>query len=244
MHEMADLIEEYLKINPRQSVRSVSVRSGIPYTTLRRIASGREPDFYQALAVSAVVCEPSKADSFMTKHYGNRFRFYAGDRTKSVESMENHDTLSKQLENRIFSLVNAKGLVERSEIEIGFGKSGLNALDNLVEAEMLICQNDGQVKPVSEHIRRVNAGEITRSLGFRLNELKQENLGTDGAFLSLLTRRVTVEKLKELRTEVKRHIETVISILQDEPEPGQGIPVWIAGAMDTLDNTVLVKEEK
>lgn len=233
-------IEKYLSDRPNQSLRSVALRSGIPYSTLWRIQQGNgTPDFNIAIAVINVVSPGAEAGNFLAAHFPEQAKItheiYAQHR-QGLASDLYREHLSRFIPNQVFSLAATRAGVTEDRVRHLYGEAGAQALDELLACEILTREADGRVKFPTGNFSISNSEDFISDFSLKIQALNRSLLGTNGAVLGTITETVNskaLEAIKAILVDAYKKINEIV-LSRDSEGP---LPVFAGVAMSLLDST-------
>lgn len=235
--DLAERIQAYLQGSRTRSLRQLAERSRVSFSTVRRMAHAEPTSMNNVIAVLSAIDSRETVASTLSKYYPSSFRYVQEMKTPQRYLAPDDDAavLSGALHNRIFTLASTKGRIAVAEIERMFGVVGREALADLLGKELL--HSDGDVVWPREEKHAHGIPETLRNIRMRTEDFSCANLGTDAAFVAMITRRVSRDTLKRIKEESARYLRTVIALTEDEP--ADGIPMYVSAFMNVLDDTNL-----
>ncbi len=136
-------IQSYLERFPRLTVKALSMRTGVPYATLRRIIQSEVNDIKDETIFRIIDRVLTKAEQleFIREHYPVLSRIMS----EQAPAEASHEDISRQFKtfhrmnphNMILQLVQSKAGTLRTDIERLTGEYGLMALDEMIGVGLL-----------------------------------------------------------------------------------------------------------
>lgn len=222
---LADLVEAinaWLEGNRQRNLSSLSRRSNIAYSTVRRIAQNESvPHPYTALAIAEIVMTTMQRVEFLKKHFPTIGNLMDSCYTSQMRPEANDESLRRFLRmephNRIFNMAATKKGTSRFGVNRLCGQSGLDALDEMLEAGVLIEKQDGSVHYTHESWAIGNIEDALEQVRQSTDHFDKQLLGTEGASLMHATGSIAKEQVPRLKEIVLKFIKDV-NALTEQPE--------------------------
>ena len=233
-------IEKYLTERSNQSLRSVSLRAGIPYSSLWRIYQGNGTvDFGMAMSVINIVASASDAGKFLQAHFPEKAKIahemYSQHRP-GIASDLFREHLSNYLTNQIFSLAATRAGTTEERVRHLYGEKGSAALTELIESEILIKSDTGAVKFPTGNFSISNPEDFISDFSLKVKNFDKSLLGTNGALLGTITETVNEDSLAEIKSILVESYKRINEIVLSKESEGI-LPVFAGVAMTLLDKT-------
>ena len=175
-HGICDILREKMMayITPRdESVRWLSQRVELPYSSVYRIISREAHNctFRNAYQILRIVA-PEEAKGILIEYFPSFAPLIAQDRN----FIENEDKLDRALELTLqtrmlyvlHSMASTSQGATRIEIKETYGRVGLDALDVLLEQEILIERRDGVIKDLLFETMQTNEAHLQQMIRYNL----------------------------------------------------------------------------
>ena len=231
-------IEKYLEGHPTRNLSTLSRKCDIPYSTFRRIAQGEcEPNFAQLFAILAVTMPTNELRDFLKSNYKKTYETF-GALFKAESTLSNPkytEHLRNPLKSEIFAIASVRIGTTKERIEKLFGERGMQALQELIESEILNCDTSGKITFKNTYYS-MNVEQILLEFSHRTSQFQNDLLGTKAARISMLTESVSKAALEELHEWTNEYIKKVYALFED-PESEGPHPVYVGLLMNLLDAT-------
>jgi hypothetical protein len=179
-HGICDILREKMMayIEPRdESVRWLSQRVGLPYSSVYRIISREAHNctFRNAYQILKVVA-PDEAKTILVEHFPNFSPLIEQDKN----FVENEDKMDKALEltlkTKMLYLVHSMASTTlgttRSEVKDTYGRVGIECLDLLLEQEILAERRDGVIKDLLHDTNQINEDHLRQMVRYNLDSFQ------------------------------------------------------------------------
>jgi hypothetical protein len=176
-HGICDILREKMMayIEPRdESVRWLSQRVGLPYSSVYRIISREAHNctFRNAYQILKVVA-PDEAKSILVEHFPNFSPLIEQDKN-FVENEEKMDkaldlTLKTKMLYLVHSMASTALGTTRSEVKETYGRVGVECLDVLLEQEILAERRDGVIKDLLYDTQQLNEDHLRQMIRYNLD---------------------------------------------------------------------------
>jgi hypothetical protein len=217
-HGICDILRERMMayIEPRdESVRWLSQRVGLPYSSVYRIISREAHNctFRNAYQILKVVA-PDEAKTILVEHFPNFSPLIEQDKN----FVENESKLDKALEltlqTKILYMVHSMASTalgtSRAEVKESLGRIGLEALELLLQQEILAERRDGVIKDLLYDSFQTNEQHLRQMVHYNLDSFQPtrehsmianmvEGFSDEGATEVKEIIKVAWQKLNELR---------------------------------------------
>ena len=239
-HALKEHLEKYLVEKPNQTLRSVALRAGVPYSNLWRVTqNGTKVDFGTAISVMNAVAPASVVGEFLKTHFPEKAKIANGIYAAHREGLPSNlfrEHLGEYVPNQVFSLAATRAGTTRQRIESLYGEKGRAALNELIESEILTQDPDGSVKFPQGNYSISNPTDFVANFTRKMEGFDKSLMGTNGAVLASITDSVNEEslsKIKSILVEAYRKINDLVTSKESEGT----LPVFAGMAMTLLDGT-------
>jgi hypothetical protein len=153
--DLAKLINEWIDEKPhRRDIALLSELTDVPYTTMRRVHQGGNPDCHTALCILSTVATREEALLYLKAHFPGAAKFleplYKSCETESVSSMRM--VIKDPLSYKLVNLAYDGELITRAEIVERYGTKGLEVADSLCAL--------GKTKWVDDYLKVASEAEF------------------------------------------------------------------------------------
>lgn len=179
-HGICDILRERMMayIEPRdESVRWLSQRVGLPYSSVYRIISREAHNctFRNAYQILKVVA-PDEAKTILVEHFPNFSPLIEQDKN----FVENESKLDKALEltlkTKMLYLVHSMASTSlgttRSEVKETYGRVGVECLDLLLQEEVLAERRDGVINDLLHDTHQTNEDHLRQMIRYNLDSFQ------------------------------------------------------------------------
>jgi hypothetical protein len=174
---ICDILREKMMayIEPRdESVRWLSQRVGLPYSSVYRIISREAHNctFRNAYQILKVVA-PDEAKSILVEHFPNFSPLIEQDKNFVENESKLDKALDLVLQTKMLYLVHSMASTAlgttRTEIKETYGRVGVEALDLLLEEEILAERRDGIIKDLLFETMGSNEDQARQAIRYNLD---------------------------------------------------------------------------
>ncbi len=206
LEELVQAINTWMLGNKNRSLSSLARKANVAYSTIRRIAQNESvPHPYTALAIAEVVYTVDQRIDFLKKHFpivGNLMEECYNGKVQTLPSEGMLDQfLRKEPHNRIFNMAATHAGTNRSVIQRLTGEFGIEALEEMLNAGVILESDTGKIHYHQEHWAYGSFDEALEQTRHSVGHFNKQLIGTAGASLMHATGSVnadTVPKLKNL----------------------------------------------
>jgi len=222
---LTDLVEAtnaWLQGNKSRSLSGLSRRTNVAYSTIRRIAQNESvPHPYTALSIAEIVMTVPQRVEFLKKHFptiGNLMEeCYSGAIRRDPNEESLRRFLRMEPHNRIFNIAATRAGTHRKAMMQLCGQMGLDALDEMLDAGLLVEMPDGTIKYTHDSWALGNVDDALDQVRHSIEHFNKHLVGTDGASLMHATGAISKEMVPRLKELVLKFIKDLNS-LKDLPE--------------------------
>jgi transcriptional regulator with XRE-family HTH domain len=232
-------IRAYLDAHPRSTLRSIAKRSGLSTMTVSRLAQGEvaKPSFESTVALIGVIADRDDVSAFLAAHFPDTMDSVARVYKENASLLNHEDVeqfLADPLRFTVFDLASMDAGTSRAIIAEEFGKTGLKALESLLQSGILYEDGKGQISYANGlNYVAINANDIIRRLQIRLESFQVENLGTRAARLASISESLNEEGMHKIHQILTECIDKIQEIRQDRVYKGT-IPVYLGLFMNLV----------
>ena len=227
---LADLVEAinaWLHASKSRSLSSLSRRTHVAYSTIRRIAQNESvPHPYTALAIAEIVMNVPQRIEFLKQHFPTIGSLMDECYSSSIRPEPNEESLRRFLRlephNRIFNIAATRTGTTRKAIMHLSGQIGLDAVDELLDSGLLIEMPSGSIKYTHDSWALGNVDDALDQIRHSTEHFNKHLVGTDGASLMHATGAISKDMVPHLKELVLKFIKDV-NALKDQPEAEGGV---------------------
>jgi transcriptional regulator with XRE-family HTH domain len=225
--DLVDAINAWLSGNKSRSLSGLARRTNVAYSTIRRIAQNESvPHPYTALSIAEIVMTVPQRVEFLKKHFptiGNLMEeCYSG----AIRRDPNEESLRRFLRlephNRIFNIAATRAGTNRKALLQLAGQMGIDAVEEMLDAGLLIETPDGTIKYTHDSWALGNVDDALDQVRHSTEHFNKNLVGTDGASLMHATGAISKEMVPRLKELVLKFIKD-LNALKDLPEAEGGI---------------------
>ena len=246
VEDIEEVIERYLLKNRYHTLHTLARKSGIGYTTIRRLAqkeAGR-PNADTVINLIDAALPPPERVTFLKKHFpkiSNMLEDVYNNQSfpSTIDSIS--DFLRKSLHSFIFNLAATANGTTIDDIKRLKGEHGLKALDELILNEILIRDRKNRIFYKTKGWNTANADIILDQIKFSAEYFDKALLGTDAARMAHITASVNSEALKKVHDLCTKFFYDLTAI-QKDPDNQGNIPMFVDMMMNVLDAHYLPKD--
>jgi hypothetical protein len=225
-HGICDILRERMMayIEPRdESVRWLSQRVGLPYSSVYRIISREAHNctFRNAYQILKVVA-PDEAKTILVEHFPNFSPLIEQDKN----FVENESKLDKALEltlqTKILYMVHSMASTalgtSRAEVKESLGRVGLEALELLLQQEILAERRDGVIKDLFYDSYQTNEQQLRQMIHYNLDSFQPTR---EHSMIANVVDGFTEEGAQEVKEIIKTAWEKLDQIRKDPSKVGK-----------------------
>lgn len=232
-------IDKYLSERPNRSIASLARKSGLAYSTVRRMAQGEaQPELSTVITILGAVLGRDGFISFLKNYFPKEGAVFENhfSSTERFSDEELDFFLRDEISNFIIHLCCTRNGTTVEIIQKLLGDRGMGKLDNLVEAGYIDRRADGKLWFYKDSFAYTNFETflISNSIHTRLFDIK--NIGTDAALLAHQTETVDAEGLKEIKQAGLDYLHKVMEIKKNRP--GQ-IPFYVTLMQNVYEDSAI-----
>ncbi len=225
--DLVDAINAWLQGNKSRSLSALARRTNVAYSTIRRIAQNESvPHPYTALAIAEVVMSVPQRVEFLKNHFPTIGNLMDDCYSGAIRRDPNEESLRRFLRmephNRIFNIAATRAGTHRKAVLQLSGQMGLDAVDEMLDAGLLIEMPDGTIKYSNDNWAIGNVDDALDQVRHSIEHFNKPLVGTDGASLMHATGAISKEMVPRLKELVLKFIKDV-NALKDLPEAEGGI---------------------
>ena len=223
--DLALSIQKYLEGNKRRSLSGLAKRSGIAYSTIRRIANQETHATSQStLAIIDITLEINEKILFLKKHFPQIGDLMAAGYHQSVTKPKSQETLREFLRrephNRIFNIAATKQGITKSQVRQLAGKIGIEAVEEMLTKEVLITDQNNVIRYHQPNWALGNIEDALHQVKQSTQYFGKALIGTDGANLMHATGAIKKDSLPELKKLITKFIHDVQRFKNDPANEG------------------------
>jgi len=228
-------IDAYLSARPNRSIASLARKSGLGYSTIRRLAQGEAtPELSTVVTVIGAIQSRDGFVSFLKEHFpkeGSVFEQHFV--TTSQFSEEGLDYfLRDEISSYIIHLAATHAGTSVADISRILGERGLAKLDDLIDSGFVEKNREGQIRFYKESFAFTNFETFLQNIKLHAGYFNLKNLGSDAALIALQTESVDAEGLKELKQAGVDYCNKIAEIKRRRPGK---IPFFISLMQNIYD---------
>ncbi|SME96449.1 hypothetical protein [Pseudobacteriovorax antillogorgiicola] len=222
LKDLVDAISNWLEGGRGRSLSSLSRRCNIAYSTIRRIAQNEStPHPYSALSISEVVMTTPQRIAFLKKHFPTIGDLMDECYSPMIRPEANEGALKRFLarepHNRIFNMAATQVGTHRDPINRLAGQLGIEALEEMLEAEILVEQADGTIKYTHDNWAIGNIEDTLEQVKHSVEHFDKSLVGTDGASLMHATGAISEDAVPKLKILIRNFIRD-LNTLKNSPQ--------------------------
>lgn len=229
-------IEGFLGERPNRSIASLARKSGLAYSTVRRLAQGEaQPEFSTVITVLGAILGREAFINFLQEYFPKEGAVFA-THFQSTERFSDEELdffLRDEISNFIIHLSCTRHGSDVDTIKRILGERGLRKLDDLVEAGFIDRRPDGRLWFYKESFAYTNFETflISNAIHTRIFDIK--NIGSDGALLAHQTETVDQNGLKEIKQAGIDYLKKIMEIKKNNPG---AIPFFVTVMQNIYDD--------
>ena len=242
--DLQQAVEAYMSRSSVRSVAFVARKSGLPYSTVRRVVQGEgTPTFSTVIAILSVIMDCDGLLEFIQKYFPECYEilsltFAHGDRPV-VYDAKLKQYLHDPLCHHILHLCSCNTGTTVSKVEQMFGELGVRKLQAMID--------DGYITLDGQELRVGSQGLHPQSPESLLNHIDvltqifdARNLGTEAALLAIVSESVSLKGLAQIKEAGLNYSKKVDHVRTTH---GGSIPFFI-GLIQTMVDSKVYEQER
>ncbi len=243
---LADLqaaVASYLESHKNLSIQSVSNKTGVSYSTIRRILQNEANDVRDEtiLALILVVMQQPQRLLFLQQYYPALGALLKEAQSGDHASMD-HERLRlyryKDPHNYILKLALTLQGTTRRDIERLLGERGSTALDEMLENRFLIEDKEGRILHPAHGSLIMNADDILHQIKKDADYFDKSLIGSPFARMAHLSASLSPEAYEELMQLVTDFLKRSDQLKESQAKQGS-VPVFVDLMINTYDKASL-----
>jgi hypothetical protein len=240
-------VKSYFERFPRVSIKALSMRTGVPYATLRRILQNEVNDIKDETIFKLIdrVMLRQERMVFIKDHYPSLAKVISDYPEQNLDDESAIDLLKRfrylDPHNYIIKLALTTSGTSRDDIQRLTGERGIMALEEMLDAGLLVEERDVIRIEGSGH-RLLDLDDMLHQISKDLQYFPRSMVGTQYARIGHMSESVTREallKMVEMSGELMKNIEKV-----KDSETGD-VPFFFDVVISTYDRHALIgKKDK
>lgn len=239
--EMRQRIDRLLAKRSEMSLRAISLKCGVPYTTFWNIYQGKtSPNFSQSLSILSVVSDSPDTNSTLQKYFPDEAKATANINSilnvhTKLDSEQCKEHLYSTPGNIIHTIAASRNGITHEKVRMLFGSAGEDSLDEMIASEMLQVASDGVIRGPN-NFSYSTAEDLICNFTTKISAMNRSLVGTPGFLLAEQTESVSLEALEDVRRILLLAYKEIYSILSNESNNGP-FPIFVGLAASLLDKT-------
>ncbi|HYX32658.1 MAG TPA: hypothetical protein VE954_06060 [Oligoflexus sp.] len=225
LDDLIQAIEAWLGGNKNRSLSSLSRRSRIAYSTIRRIVQNKSaPHPFTALAIVEVILTVPERVEFLRKHFptlGELIDECSQPQLPELpieESFQRYITLEPH--NRIFNMAATLAGTNRPTIQRIAGEIGLEALEEMINAGLLAEDGQGGIRYHQRDWVFPSSDHALEQVKLSVEHFNKPLLGTSGASIMHATGAVRADVVPQLKALIMKFIEEFLALKNAKESEG------------------------
>lgn len=224
-------INSWLENGTGRSSAMLARLAGLPYSTTRRVVQGESISTCVNLAnILSVVLENNDAHllgSLLKEQFPNETSVIETFISKGLISDDSRQKLNRfinddPISSVIYAICNSDIGVSADEIENEYGRAGMRALDNLINAE-LVEQAGGKFKTSTDRKVNFTVQSFKNALKGHVDNMLFENLEENLAFGYIQWGTISKEAYCQALVALKKNMQEIESLITNNPG---NIPIY------------------
>ncbi len=225
-HGICDILREKMMayIEPRdESVRWLSQRVGLPYSSVYRIISREAHNctFRNAYQILKIV-SPESSKEILIEHFPTFAPLIEQDKNFVENGSKIDKALESVLQTKMLYVVHSMASTTlgttRAEVRETYGRVGQEALDFLIEQEVLAERRDGVIKDLLFETTQTNEEQLRQIVRYNLDSFQSSDI------YSLIANNVegySDEGAQEVLVILKEALKKVVKLKEDPSKVGK-----------------------
>ncbi len=232
--ELKDSVDRYLQESEKRSLSSLSRASGIPYTTVRRIAQGEGQPTYRSATCLLMITTDNDTEmvcGYLEKYFPDEAKVFSLAQKNCHYDPENLGyLLEDELDCLIVDYVGT-GTATYSKMIENFGKFGQTRVDRLISKGVLF--ENGEKLSLKNSNYFENPEKAIKTSQALANYFNLDSLGSEYSALANLSEGITLDGAKEIKKELSAFLTKTVQIMDNNPGD---IPVFLVTLMNSHNN--------
>ncbi|MDB2447065.1 hypothetical protein N9W79_00405 [bacterium] len=232
-------IDKYLSERPNRSIASLARKSGLAYSTVRRMAQGEaQPELSTVITILGATLGREGFISFLKGYFPKEGAVFENhfSNTQKFSDEELDFFLRDEISNFIIHMSCTRHGTDVDTIQRILGGRGMDKLDNLVEAGYIDRRPDGKIWFYKESFAYTNFETflISNAIHTRIFDIK--NIGSDAALLAHQTETVDAEGLRQIKQAGLEYLHKLMEIKKNQPG---SIPFYVTLMQNIYDDSAI-----
>lgn len=245
--ELRRVIDRYLDGHRSRSLATLSRASGVSYTTIRRLYQREgNPTAEPVLKIVDAALTNDEKVQFINRHYPELGATISRFQAVATQSHGSHEVLktfiSRDPHNFVINLANNDKGATREQVQRLTGEKGLEALDELVEHDVLQpLKEGGRIVYRFPPLMTSDAEIVLVQASQAVKHFDRALIGTKAARLFHATASIDERTLERIHGVLTGAINEIMA-LKDDPRNTGNIPFYASMVMSVLDRSQLQDE--
>lgn len=229
-------IDTYISARPNRSIASLARKSGLAYSTVRRMAQGEaQPELSTVITILGAILGREGFINFLKEHFPKEGAFFEShfSTTQKFSDEELDFFLRDELSNYIIHLSCTRHGTTVEAIRRILGERGIRKLENLIEAGYIDKRADGKIWFYKESFAYTNFETFLISNAIHTRIFDVSNLGTEAALLAHQTETIDAEGLRKVKQAGMAFLNEIMEIKKKHPGP---IPFFVTLMQNIYDD--------
>ncbi len=239
-------VKSYFERFPRVSIKALSMRTGVPYASLRRILQNEVSDIKDETIfklIDRVMLRPDRMQ-FIKDHYPSLAKVIGDypeqnlDDESSVELLKRYRYMDPH--NYIIKLSLTTSGTTRDDVQRLTGERGIQALEEMVEAGLILEESE-QLRVGGNGFLMLDLDDMLHQVGKDLHYFPRSMVGTPYARIGHMSESVSPEalmKMVEMSGDLLKNVEKI-----KDTETGN-VPFFLDLVVSTYDRHALFEKKE
>lgn len=229
-------IDHYLGQRPSRSIASLARKSGLAYSTVRRIAQGEaQPEFSTVVTLLGSILSREAFVNFLKAYFPKEGRVFE-THYQSTEKFSDEELdyfLRDEISNYIIHLCCTRHGSDTETVKRILGERGLRRLDDLVDAGFVERHADGKLWFYKESFAYTNFETFLKSNSIHTRIFDTKNIGTDATLLAHQTETIDQTGLRKIKEAGIEYLNKIREIKNAHPG---AIPFFVTVMQNIYDD--------
>ncbi len=231
--KLSSLIEEWLAAGRQRNLQMLANKSGVSYSTVRRIAQGEvDPGLSNTISIVSAILPKDKALALVNEHFPETAGLLSREAAHKVETLDEISDIDdfNRDDFLVLSLAATSAGVTQSKVQTKLGERGLQSLDKLLAAGVL--QKEGSsFKAIKDRFNILGLNLLLSEMHWIIDAFDKKLIDRFGSFVSLNTQGLNVQGIKDAH-KVLCEAEKALTTITNDPAR-QGGNVMAFGIVST-----------
>ncbi len=226
LKELQDLIEAWVGSRKYANLSVLGRISGVSYPTMRRIMAGEmTPALQTVMQLAPVLLEQGDAQVFVARHFPEVAKLYRLTDKQGYAVTSASEAFQSMSEDEfiVYSMAAQKNGISRQRLQERLGESAIQAIDRLLESELLVELEPGRIQTREENVFIAGRENTLHRMKLAIDCFDRKREQDYGSYYGLFTNGLSDEGIKAAHRVLREAEAKLMSIFQDPSLRGRKV---------------------